>query len=57
MMNTKNSYKHDNMHCIRENYTLKYFYNDGNECINDMLSLDSRNNFKYFFYEPCKYRL
>ena len=37
MMNTKISEKHDNMHYIIKNYTLKYFYNNGNEYMNETL--------------------
>ena len=36
-MSIKISQKYDNMHCIRKNYTLKYFYNDENDYIVDML--------------------
>ena len=37
-MNAEISQKHDNMHYIRNNYILKYVYNDENEHINDTLS-------------------
>ena len=37
MMNAKISQKHDNVHCIRNNFVLKFVYNDRNECVNDML--------------------
>ena len=39
MMNAKHIIKkHDNLHCINNNYALKYVPNDENKCINDMLS-------------------
>ena len=38
MMNVKISEKHDNMYHIRKNHTLKFIYDDKNECINDTLS-------------------
>ena len=38
MMNAKISQKRDNVYDIRKNYTLKFIYDDENECINYMLS-------------------
>ena len=37
-MNPKISQKHDNVYHVRKNYTLKYIYDDENECINYTLS-------------------
>ena len=37
MTNAKISQKYDHVHHVRKNYTLNYVYNDGNECINDIL--------------------
>ena len=47
MINVKISQKHDNVHCIRKNYTLKYVYNDESERINDTLS---HNNYLVVLY-------
>ena len=38
MLNVKMSYKDVNVHHIRKNYGL-FFYKNGNECINALLSI------------------
>ena len=50
MMNAKISQKHDNVHYIKMNYTIKYVYNDRNESINDTLSLTHRDETMSPFY-------